>query len=289
MLCVMFLSVSAVAEAQTRRALVIGIGEQEDEAWNKINGDKDVPYVEELLKEAGYKSVTKLVNSKATKAAIVAAFQKLARQCKPGDVVYVHYSGHGQQMKDEDNDETDALDECWIPYDAYRQPCEKDMGEKHLTDDEVNEYLSAIREQVGDEGKILVVMDACHSGDATRGGFEEVERGVLDVFGAIKSLLSPAGETGAKTAANPDAVPLQERWLSLSACQSDQMNTEMVSPAVGKLTYAIYNVIKKSPSGSNEEIFARLKKFISANTSGRPQYPVLSGETNSYRITDILR
>lgn len=42
--------------AQTRRALVIGIGQQEDKAWGKINGDLDVPYVEEILRNAKYKT-----------------------------------------------------------------------------------------------------------------------------------------------------------------------------------------------------------------------------------------
>ena len=53
--------------AQTKRALVIGLGEQQDKAWNKINGDKDVPLVQGMLKSAGFKSVTTLVNRQATK------------------------------------------------------------------------------------------------------------------------------------------------------------------------------------------------------------------------------
>ena len=52
--------------AQTKRALVIGIGEQQDKAWNKINGDKDVPLVQAMLKNAGFKSVTTLVNRQVT-------------------------------------------------------------------------------------------------------------------------------------------------------------------------------------------------------------------------------
>lgn len=31
--------------SQTKYALVIGLGKQEDRAWPKINGDKDVPRV----------------------------------------------------------------------------------------------------------------------------------------------------------------------------------------------------------------------------------------------------
>ena len=36
------------------------LGEQQDKAWNKINGDKDVPLVQGMLKSAGFKSVTQL-------------------------------------------------------------------------------------------------------------------------------------------------------------------------------------------------------------------------------------
>ena len=122
------LTVSVAVSAQTRRALVIGIGQQEDKGWGKINGDRDVPFVEEMLTNARFKTgnVKKLVNQQATKVAIVNAFNSLASQSKRGDLVYVHFSGHGQQMKDVHNDEKDGLDECWIPYDAYRKPCEKD-------------------------------------------------------------------------------------------------------------------------------------------------------------------
>ena len=56
------LLLSLSANAQTKRALVIGLGEQQDRAWNKINGDKDVAFVEGMLKRAGFKRVTTLVN-----------------------------------------------------------------------------------------------------------------------------------------------------------------------------------------------------------------------------------
>ena len=115
------LLLSLSVTAQTKRALVIGLGDQQDKAWNKINGDKDVPFVQTMLKNAGFKSITTLVNRKATKVGIVGAFKRMTASCKHGDVVYIHYSGHGQQMTDVHNDEKDGLDECWIPYDACRK------------------------------------------------------------------------------------------------------------------------------------------------------------------------
>ncbi len=270
--------------AQTRRALVIGIGQQEDISWGKINGDKDVPYVMEMLKDARFKAgdITRLVNQQAIKAAIVKAFQSLAVHANPGDVVYVHFSGHGQQMKDVHHDEEDGLDECWIPYDAYRKPCEKDRGEKHLTDDEVNHYLNAIRDKIGDAGKMLVVIDACHSGDATRGDGDEVVRGVNDIFDTIKSYIRGSVYRKDKTDVHPNVHVNKERWITLSACQSDQVNIEMRSPAVGKLTYAIYNEVKESMGTDNDDFFRRIRMFVNSTTGSSPQYPVFNAETDSY-------
>ena len=57
----LLLLLSLSVSAQTKRALIIGLGEQQDKAWNKINGDKDVPFVQAMLKNAGFKSVMTLV------------------------------------------------------------------------------------------------------------------------------------------------------------------------------------------------------------------------------------
>lgn len=284
----LFLLLSLSVTSQTKRALVVGLGQQQDKAWNKINGDKDVPIVQGMLKSAGFKSVTTLVNQQATKAGFIGAFKRMAASCKQGDVVYIHYSGHGQQMTDVHNDETDGLDECWIPYDAYRKACKTYHGEKHLTDDELNVYLNAIRDKIGAKGKLLVVIDACHSGDGTRGDEDEVVRGVEDVFKAVKSLI--IGDNDKEKVINQKAKPLAERWITLSACKSDQVNIEMKNPAVGKLTYALWMELKNGDKINNEEFIKRIRKIVNRNTSSRPQQPVLTGnDKDKYNITDILR
>ena len=295
------LSLPVQLHAQVKRALIIGLGEQQDKAWNKINGDKDVPLVQGMLKSAGFKSVTTLVNRQATKVGIVGAFKRLTASCKQGDVVYVHYSGHGQQMTDVHNDEKDGLDECWIPYDAYRKANATYHGEKHLTDDELNVYLNAIRHKIGARGKLLVVIDACHSVDGTRGEDDDIVRGVEDTlvvdsqnarglyetFEAIKSFF--VGDNGKENIINTKAKPLAERWITISACRSDQVNFEMKNPAVGKLTYALWSELKKSEKLNNDEFMRRIRKFVNRNTSSRPQQPEMTGEDiNKYNITDIL-
>ena len=299
----LLLSVSPSLLAQTRRALVIGIGQQEDKAWGKINGDKDVAYVAEMLKGAMYKdeNITRLVNRQATKVGIIGAFKRMVASCRQGDMVYIHYSGHGQQMTDVHNDERDGLDECWIPYDACRKASATYHGEKHLTDDELNVYLNAIRNKIGAKGKLLVVIDACHSGDGTRGEDDEIVRGVEDTlvvdsqnarglyetFEEIKSFFM--GDNSKENVINTKAKPLAERWITISACRSDQVNVEMKSPAVGKLTYALWKELKNSDKVNNNEFMRRIRKFVNRNTSSRPQQPEMTGEDiNKYNITDIL-
>ena len=264
-----FLSVPV--SAQTRRALVIGIGEQKDKSWAKINGDKDVPYVQQMLRNVEYKEIRTLLNEQATKARIVAAFKSLTTKCQSGDIVYIHFSGHGQLVTDVNGDEEDGWDEAWIPYDAYKNYCNEDKGEKHLVDDEINVLLSSIRNKIGVHGKILVVVDACHSGDSSRGDdLDETVRGVYNKF------VIPVRR---KAKSNKPA----EQWLTLSACKDYQLNQEMKSPQVGKLTYALYMLSKEGVL-----TIEAIDRFMKRYRSRLPQAPVLTG-IKDYDISDFLR
>ena len=266
-----FLSVQL--SAQTKRALVIGLGEQADKSWAKINGDKDVPLVQQMLQKVGYTDIRTLVNKQATKAGIVTAFKKLTAQCAAGDIVYIHFSGHGQQVTDVNGDEgkKDGWDEAWVPYDAYLKYGRKDRGEKHLIDDEINVLLMDIRNRIGDNGKLLVVVDACHSGDSSRGDENEVIRGVKDEF------IIPIKKKG-KTVKAP------ERWITLSACKDYQLNQEMKNPKAGKLTYALYT-LSEIGSVTIESVLS----FMQRNRGRYAQTPVQSGETLKCKLSDFLR
>ena len=266
---------SVPLSAQTKRALVIGIGEQVDKSWAKVNGDNDVPLVQQMLQKVGYTDISTLVNKQATKAGIVAAFKKLTAHCTVGDIVYVHFSGHGQQVTDVNGDEgeKDGWDEAWVPYDAYlKYDAKRYKGEKHLIDDELNKLLTAIRNKIGDSGKLLVVVDACHSGDSSRGDdIDETVRGVKDEF------VIPVKKHG-KT------VKASEQWITLSACKDYQLNQEIKSPKVGKLTYALYISAKKGTVD-----FTSIETIMNRHRSQLPQTPMLTGDTSKYNISDFLK
>ena len=52
-----------------------------------------------------------------TKKNISAAIHWLVKDARSGDHLFLHYSGHGTQVKDEDGDEADGKDEALVPCD----------------------------------------------------------------------------------------------------------------------------------------------------------------------------
>ena len=124
----------------------------------------------------------------ATKAGMIRAIEtELIAKARPGDLCLLYYSGHGTQVPDQPPlDEADGLDEALVPYDANithgirldtHKPCDGtncegdkcDGGDPTpstlLLDDELNVLLSRIK-----TNNVVVLLDSCHSGTATRGG-----------------------------------------------------------------------------------------------------------------------
>lgn len=264
------------SEAKTRRAVVIGLGEQLDKSWNKINGDKDVPLVVSMLKANGFGDIATLTNKKATKAAIINAFNSLINRSQKCDIIYIQFSGHGQMMTDMNGDEKDGFDEAWIPYDAYLKYCSKDKGEKHLSDDEIAQYLTRLRSKIGREGVIAVVVDACHSGDSTR---DLCENDSVVVRGVDVDFVIPGKRRGS-------SVRTPESWLTLSACQDFQLNQEY--NGVGKLTHILANNWREYVGKSDQTIYKAIDEVYETRKYKGPvaQNPRLSGKTG--RVLSLI-
>lgn len=267
-----------VCQGRSKHAVVIGLGEYQDKAWSKIHGDRDVLIVLKMLKDNGYTDVKSLVNSQATKSNITAAFSSLANRCKSGDIVYIHFSGHGQQVTDINGDEEDGFDEAWIPYDAEMKYSSKYKGEKHLIDDELAVWMSKIKKKIGKYGRLLVVVDACHSGDSLRKNDDEEEvyyRGTNDDF--IIPLKTKPKRTKKQT----------ENWVTLSACQDFQINCEVKTKSggfYGMLSYAICYMSKDFNGLSNQRILSKLQQFVDRHRSRLPQDPVITGDGSNLSI-----
>ena len=104
-----------------------------------------------IAKSQGMKS-TVLLTKQGTRAKMLAAMRKAAKQLKQGDLFFLTYSGHGGQVPDVTGEEIDKQDETWCLYDGQ------------LIDDELYFELSRFAAGV----RILVLSDSCHSGTVTR-------------------------------------------------------------------------------------------------------------------------
>lgn len=141
------------------RALVVGIGQYQELdplGTAPINDAEDVTKLLLSPRHCGYqaKNVQTLLNGDASKAAIVAGLQKLAANAQPNDTVVVYFSGHGAQRLSGPDAGT------------YLCPPEFESARPQETGVEAEE-LTVLLQDIPAQ-RLLVLVDACHSGAAAR-------------------------------------------------------------------------------------------------------------------------
>ncbi len=154
-------ALSMPAEA-AKRALLIGISAYEN--IQPLRGPaRDVDKVENFLtKHMGYEidEIAVLKDKQANRKNLLRTMdQWLVNSTRPGDEVFIYFSGHGSQLPDNDKDEKDGLDETLSPVDTTK------TGGNQITDDEFGSVLTRLAGR-----DVTVVVDSCHSGTISRGG-----------------------------------------------------------------------------------------------------------------------
>lgn len=239
-------------EAQTKHALIVGVSDygninEDPNKWSNISGANDVALLSPLFEKQGYK-VTTLVDSKATYSNIIGALKKVVKELNKGDIVYLHFSMHGQPFEDLNGDEADGWDEALIPVDAQMQYDEgKYEGKNHLIDDEMEKYIAKIRTRIGIYGELFVVLDACHSGTASRGDDGRI-RGVREGFTRSGKDYTPDRSKETNEYFKVSTAKGQSPVTFLEACRSYQQNKEIYDQEsknwYGSLSYYIAKVMK---------------------------------------------
>ncbi len=157
-------STPAGAQDGVRRALMIGVGD-----YQIVDGESSVGAVMSSLQDLHGpvndvrllsrilisrfsfrpENVTVLTDTRATRAAILEAIDRLVQTTSPGDTVYIHFSGYGSQVEDRNGDEPDGWDETILSHDARTE------GVADITDDEIEAILAGLP-----TSDLLVVLDA---------------------------------------------------------------------------------------------------------------------------------
>lgn len=165
--------------------------------------DKDALTLSKAMGEIGELNDMRVyTNLDATRAAIENAITRwLPSVSRPGDTVFIHFSGHGSQIRDDNGDESDQMDEVLIPSDvidtailsqlvkqegqldpavaqrvpqlleiARRDPdhaWDELMRTTAISDDVFGRWLQKLQGR-----QVVVLIDSCHSG-----GFSIQEKG----------------------------------------------------------------------------------------------------------------
>lgn len=208
-----------------------------------------------------------LTDLAATKKAMQAAIRKLVKGGRKGDVLVLHYSGHGSNVPDNNRDEADKRDEILCPTDLdWKDP---------FRDDWLRWTLDSARKGVS----LNVIMDCCHSGTITRAihppDAKVVERYLpspWDIMtvesrrklrGRVTSRLrrTPHGKRG------PDVVAVDVPETLVTGCRDTQTSADayIAGSYNGALTYYLVDAIrdargKLSYRELHERTVARLRK-----------------------------
>ncbi|MDM8541873.1 caspase family protein [Desulfococcaceae bacterium HSG9] len=158
------------AQSAEKHALLIGINDYRGTNLDPLQGCvNDVELIKEILHnkyEFKDERITVLKNADAKHTDIEKAIRNLCARIRPGDAVYIHYSGHGSFRSDLNNeDEREKQDQTWVSYGA-RSGRFAGIDNHDILDDELNEWLQPVFAKTQ---QAIFVSDSCHSASVTRG------------------------------------------------------------------------------------------------------------------------
>lgn len=169
-LILLFISWAGAAAAPVKYALLIGIEDYGLSGLISLQGPgNDIRLIKSVLLDKFQfqeKNIITLTNRNATHTNLERAFTRLSQLAKQGDFIYIHYCGHGSQVRDQDGDEYPGVfDQTWVPYGSRSSRMEgKDRYD--ITDDELHLWLIPILSKTED---VILVSDSCYSGSIARG------------------------------------------------------------------------------------------------------------------------
>jgi metacaspase-1 len=243
------------------RALLVGIGDYAMKDADLPGIDLDIQNMQQLASIMGFKpeEVRVLFNKDAT----MASFDRVAKTwlregVTTNDPVLIYFSGHGTRIPDLDGDEPDAADEVLLLQDAAYVSA---AGGKPATmtnvlvDDALARLLASIPSQ-----KVLVLIDACNSGTATRN--VSLANHSLGVQQGIRKFMPypgmPAGNDGVL---ERRSVSTGSNYAAVSAAEDTQY--AIATSQGGVFTLGVYDAVRSAASKGRQLSVAAMRDQVS--------------------------
>ena len=270
-----------------KKAVLIGVNRYKMAGADLRGCVNDVKNMEgALTKFYGFKSsdIVSLLDEKATTKAMKAAMKSIVGGAAKGDVVLVHFSGHGSNVPDKNGDEADKRDEILCPHDL-------DWMDPFL-DDWLRKTFDSVRKGVS----LTAIFDCCHSGTATRvmlppdapivprylpspWDIAAVESG-RKLRGTLRGTVRSSSRAARK---KKDVVTANIPEVLISGCRDTQTSADahIGGSYNGALTYTLVAVLREakgkiSYSDLHTNVLARLKR------DGFDQVPQLEARKEAF-------
>jgi metacaspase-1 len=249
----------------TKKALLVGINyiNSDLQLSGCLNDAKSIYFM--LRNKFGFEqaNMAGLLEKDATRKGIISGMKWLVHGAKPGDVLFISYSGHGSQVKDVNGDEADGLDESIIPYDWTMK------GE--IIDDEIHAIFSTLPKGV----QVVAVFDSCHSGT------------IMDLRFNVKNVFNP----------KPDVFTLEEKIDKLegdvaasivcfSGCMDNQTSADTFEDNLsrGAMTWAFMKALDSHPNPSGAKLSELL--FLMRALMKKHGYQQTASLSSSFPLTN---
>lgn len=186
-----------------------------------------------------------------------------------------YFSGHGTNLLDESGDESDQVDEALVMYDTSLQAKGKDIVlDRVLLDDRFNQLLAAIPSR-----NVLVLLDACHSGTATR-SFILPTLGELTSGKGVSKQFRYAGMPVGSEDNGFVQVTAASNFIAISAARDNEkaIATTQGSVFTLGLRTVLQQAARQRVALNPEKLRDLVTQYINANTDPQQRFqPQLSG------------
>ena len=263
------------------RALLIGVGDVPNNALPAI--DLDIDNMKKVAQVMGFRpeDIKVLFNEQATYANVRQALATWVRNgVGPDDHVLIYFSGHGTRVPDPSPGNVGGVDDALVLHDVERTRVNGRATLKNvLIGHEFGAALAAIPSH-----NVLVLVDACHSGTATRTLTLENHR--LGVGSGYMKFFSYPGMPTGTTRGLRALSSGTENYAALSAARDDEfaVGTEQG----GLFTLGVVDAISGASRDGKHPTVAELRSaataYIASHTDEQSRHhPVADGNERLIR------